>query len=165
MPPGRILHKWMISEMAPLADFLCVLAFRAASATLTGGAGTACVWLQPSPSRSPMHGWWTRCRLGTSGIQGAGKRTSDQPNPRKCTPPAPETSLNLRRTRGTEYQSQELQRKRRQSGLLEPCPLTKRRFASAFAEVPAPVFDVAIVAAAAPACLHAEISARGVWGS
>ena len=82
-----------------MAGVLCVLAFRAASATLTGGAGTACVWLQPSPSRSPMHGWWTRCRLGTSGIQGAGKRTSDQPNPRKCTPPAPETSLNLRRTR------------------------------------------------------------------
>ena len=166
MPPGRILHKWMISEMAPVGRCPVRAGLRAASATLTGGAGTACVWLQPSPSRSPMHGWWTRCRLGPSGIQGAGKRTSDRPNPRKCTPPAPETSLNLRRTRGTEYQSQELQRKRRQSGLLEPCPLTKRRSTSAFAEVPAsPVFDVAMVAAAAPACLHAEISARGLWRS
>ena len=64
---------------------------------------------------------------------------------------------NLGRTRGTQHQSQELQRKRPQSGLLEPCPLTKRR------TLASPVFDVAM-AAAAPACLHAETSAEGLWG-
>jgi len=66
---------------------------------------------------------------------------------------------NLRRTRGSQHQSQELQRKRRQSGLLEPCPLTKRRSAAAAEAAASPVFDVATVAVAETACLHAETKA------
>ena len=66
-----------------------VLIFPAVYVPLTGAVAAARVWRQPSPSRGRVHGWWTKCCLGMLGIEGAGKRTSDQRNTRTRIPQAP----------------------------------------------------------------------------
>ena len=164
MPPGCSLHKWMFSAMARVGK--CpVSAGLPCGISDTDRSGGHCMRVAAALPLKKPHAWMVdetsardvrhrRCRktyLG-SAEQKDMHSTSSRNRP------------NLGRTRGTQHQSQELQRKRPESGLLEPCPLTKRRSASAVGETLAsPVFDVAM-AAAAPACLHAETSAEGLWG-